>query len=172
MQVILDQEQWEVDGETTLGEVLADVSERAHTRARIVTSLVVDQRRITDRDLDAAFLAERTAGFASLTAWSQSQVEIVRSAQPAIQRYALAVHEEGAALSTAFRAGQGAIPLLDAWLGKLADYLEVAESSTTARAGNGSLAGFVQELLKARVNGDRVLIADLLEYEILPRLKD
>ncbi len=172
MQVILDQEQWEVGSNKTLGEVLADVSERAHTRARIVTSLAVDQRKITDRDMDAAFLAERTGRFQSLTATSQSQAEIVRAAEPSIRKYAGAVLEEGAGLANAFRSGQGAVPLLDAWLGKLADYLEVAAAGQAGTAGSGSLAAHVQELLKARLSGDRVLIADLLEYEILPRLKD
>lgn len=172
MHVTLDQDQWEVGSDQTLGEVLADVSEKAHKKARIVTSLIVDQRRITDRDLDAAFLAERTGRFASLTATSQSQCDIVRSAEPSIRRYARAVQEEGAALSTAFRAGQGSILSLDAWLGKLADYIEVEAVSPGGTAGKGSPAPFVQELLNARINGDRVLIADLLEYEILPRLND
>jgi hypothetical protein len=171
MHVTLDQEQWEVGSDRTLGEVLADVSERAHTKARIVTSLVVDQRRITDRDLDATFLAERSSRFIQLTATSQSQEDIVKSAEPSIKRYAENVHAEGVSLAGAFRTGRGAFPPLDAWMGKLADYLELVEGSPKGIQGSGGLASSVQDLLKARTDRDLVLIADLLEYEILPRLK-
>lgn len=168
MQVILDQEQWEAGSDRTLGEVLAEVSERAHRKSRIVTSLVVDQRRITDRDLDAAFLAEGVSGFGTLTARSQSQAEIVQSAETTISRYAGEIRQEGGGLAGGFRAGTGSFPSLDRWLGKLADYMEVAQAAPD-RAGGG-LATSVQALLKARTVGDQVLIADVLEYEILPQL--
>jgi len=168
MQVTLDQEQWEVGSDRTLGEVLAEVSERAHRNARIVTSLVVDQRRITDRDLDAAFLAERVSRFGALTACSQSQAEIVRSAQASISRYVEEIRREGNGLVDGFRAGTGSFPSLDRWLGQLADYIEVAESGSSGKG--GELPRFVQALLNARMGGDPVLIADVLEYEILPRL--
>ncbi|MDQ1291987.1 MAG: hypothetical protein QG615_1797, partial [Nitrospirota bacterium] len=58
MHVTLDQDHWEVADAMTLGEVLAVISEKSHARARLITSLTVDQRTITDRDLDPAFLGE------------------------------------------------------------------------------------------------------------------
>lgn len=174
MRVTLDQEQWEVGGGVTLGEVLADVSERANKHSRIVTSLVVDQRPITDRDLDAALLTQSTAQYTSLTACSRSMHDIVRSARPSIQRYAELVRTEGAALIEAFRSGRERIDGLDLWLGKLADCIESMESSAREPAEvtpGRTLTPWVQELLEAREAQDTVRLADLLEYEILPRLE-
>lgn len=173
MHVTLDQEQWEVGPGTTLGEVLAEVSERANKRSRIVTFLAVDQRPITDRDLDGALLAMSTAQFTHLAASSQSMHEIVQSAQPSIQRYAKVVRTEGTALVEAFRIGRQQIDRLDLWLGQLADYIELMESTARGPAEGGpsrTLTPWVQELLEAREARDTVRLADLLEYEVLPRL--
>jgi len=169
MQVILDQEQWEVGGQATMGQVLADVSERAHARARIVTSLTVDQRAISDRDLDQSFLNEAAGRYARLVAKSESQDDIVRNAQASIGKFSAEVKREGAALAGQFRHGRQQWGQLDIWMGKLADYLEFAESRPN-RAGGESWTPFVQDLLKARTAGDMVLVADLLEYEVLPRI--
>ena len=171
MHVMLDQEQWEAAAASTVGEVLADISERAHARARIVTSLRLDHRVITDRDLDQAFLSEPAARFARLTAESQSMSDILRAAQPSLTKYADTLRAEGTALITPLRFGPPPLSALDAWLGKLADYLELVEG-TRGAAGNGSdaLSTWVRQLLEARTARDTVRIADLLEYEILPRV--
>jgi hypothetical protein len=63
---------------------------------------------------------------------------------------------------------------LDLWLGKLADYLELVEGGQASRRTGESerpLSAWVRELLDARHGRDIVLMADLLEYEILPRLQ-
>jgi hypothetical protein len=174
MRVTLDQEQWEVGAGVTLGEVLADVSDRANKRSRIVTALAVDQRPITDRDLDATLLAQPTARFTHLTASSQSMHDIMQSARPSLQRYANEVRTEGSALIEAFRIGRQQIDRLDLWLGKLADYIELMESAAREPAEvvpGRTLIPWVQELLEARDVRDTVRIADLLEYEVLPRLE-
>ena len=54
----------------TMEDVLTEVSEQAQASARIVTKLQLDQRMITDRDLDPAFLAESVVRFRQLTAVS------------------------------------------------------------------------------------------------------
>jgi len=79
MQITLDQDHWEVDAPLTMENVLTEVSERAHARARIVTKLQLDHRTITDRDLDPAFLAESVAQFRQLTAVSRPMPDLIRA---------------------------------------------------------------------------------------------
>jgi hypothetical protein len=174
MRVTLDQEQWDTGEAATLGEVLADVSDRAQAKSRIVTSLQLDHRAISDRDLDIRFLGESPKKYAMLTAVSISRQEIVRSARHSAERYAHVLHEEGSTLAGLFRAGHFQVAKLDLWLGKLADYLELVEGTGTAFTGGRDakpLSVWVRDLLDARAGQDIVMMADLLEYEILPRLQ-
>jgi hypothetical protein len=173
MRVTLDQDQWETGAAATLGEVLAEVSDRAQAKSRIVTSLQLDHRAISDRDLDIGFLGEPAKKYATLTAVSQSMQEIMRSARHSAGRYAHLLHAEGSALLGAFRSGLFQVTTLDLWLGKLADYLELVEGVGTlpgAVRDAKPLSAWVGDLLDARTGQDTVLMADLLEYEILPRL--
>ena len=174
MHVTLDQEQWEAGIGTTLGDVLADVSERAQARSRIVTSLRLDHRAITDRDLNPELLQEASGKFARLAAISQSVQALMESARGAAGRYAHDLFSEGHTIARAFRAGRPHVGALDLWLGKLADYLELVEGGRTSRRPGEDerpLSTWVRELLTARNERDIVLMADLLEYEILPRLQ-
>ncbi|MFY4730558.1 hypothetical protein [Nitrospira sp. BLG_2] len=173
MQITLDQDHWEVDAPLTMVNVLTEVSERAHARSRIVTKLQLDHRTITDRDLDPAFLAESVARFRQLTAVSQPVPELIRAAEGSISKYAETLRTEGSALLSALRFGRAPLSALDAWLGQLADYLEFVDgASATMQAGTGvsTLTPWVQQLLEARTDQDQIRLADLLEYEILPRL--
>jgi len=173
MQITLDQDHWEVDAPLTMENVLTEVSERAHARARIVTKLQLDHRTITDRDLDPAFLAESVAQFRQLTAVSQPVPDLIRAAEGSMKQYAKSLRAEGAALLSPLRFGRLPFSALDAWLGQLADYLEFIDgASATMQAGTGAstLAPWVQQLLEARAAQDQIRLADLLEYEILPRL--
>jgi len=174
MRVTLDQDQWEAGAAATLGEVLAEVSDRAQAKLRIVTSLQLDHRAISDRDLDIGFLGEPAKKYSMLTAVSISKQEIVRSAKHSAERYAHVLHEEGNALAGSFRSGQFQVARLDLWLGKLADYLELVEGTGTAfNDGQDAkpFSAWVRDLLDARAGQDIVMMADLLEYEILPRLE-
>ncbi|MBH0201249.1 MAG: hypothetical protein HP496_02845 [Nitrospira sp.] len=174
MQIMLDQDRWNADAPLTMEQVLTEVSERAHARARIVTKLQLDQRTITDRDLDPAFLAESVVRFRQLTAVSQPMPELIRAADGSIKKYAETLRREGTALLSTLGFGPWSLSGLDAWLGQLADYLEFVDGvSATMEAGTGgsALAPWVQQLVEARAIGDRVRVADLLEYEILPRLE-
>jgi hypothetical protein len=66
------------------------------------------------------------------------------------------------------------VGVLDLWLGKLADYLELVEGDRISRRKGEDerpLSAWVRELLTARNGRDIVLMADLLEFEILPRLQ-
>ena len=171
MHVMLDQDQWEVVNALSLGDVLADISEKAHARSRLITSLTVDQHTITDRDLDSAFLGEPIARFTHLHAISQTMDEVMRSAASTIQRYASLLRHEAQEVASHLRMGDERLTLLDAWLGKLADYLELVESKPAKTHPDRAMTPWVQALLDARAQRDIIRMADLLEYELAPRLE-
>ena len=172
MQITLDQDHWEVDAPLTMEHVLTEVSERAHARARIVTKLQLDHRTITDRDLDPAFLAESVVRFRQLTAMSQPMPELIRAAEGSVRKYAETLRTEGTALLSPLRFGPLPLAAFDAWLGRLADYIEFVDGAPASlQAGTkASVVPWVQQLLEARETQDWVRLADLLEYEIVPRL--
>lgn len=173
MQITLDQDHWEVDAPLTMEQVLTELSERAHARARIVTKLQLDHRTITDRDLDPVFLAESVQRFRQLTAVSQPMPDLIKAAEGSIRKYAETLRTDGTALLSPLRFGPLPLSTLDAWLGQLADYLEFVEgTSATRQVGTGvsTVVPWVQQLLEARAARDVVRVADLLEYEILPQL--
>ena len=68
----------------------------------------------------------------------------------------------------------GIIPsALDRWFGQLADYMELLQvAGPSCQAGDDlqALSPWIQDLLDARSTQDPVRIADILEFEILPRL--
>ena len=171
MHVMLDQDQWEVVNALSLGDVLADISEKAHARSRLITSLTVDQRTITDRDLDSVFLGEPIARFTHLHAISQTMDEVMRGAASTIQHYADLLRNEAQELASHLRMGDERLTLLDAWLGKLADYLELVESKPAETHPDRAMTPWVQALLDARAQRDLIRVADLLEYELAPRLE-
>lgn len=173
MHITLDEEQWESGTHLTLGDVLAEVSERAHAQARLVTSLRLDQRPITDRDLDPLFLAEPVSRFAQLAAQSQSMPAIIESAQSSILKFGEELRTEGRAVAAPLRYSAESLSPLDLWLGKLADYLELVEGKPGASPDGAPRAvlPWIKELLDARAARDGVRMADILEYEVLPVLE-
>jgi hypothetical protein len=172
MRVQLDQEEWIADDRATLEEVLADISDRAHSRSRLVIKLRLDHREITDRDLDISLMKQPASRYEHLSALTQSMADIEHDAWIAAGRYAKLLHAEGLSLLEAWRAGTPRDPAMNEWLGQLADYLEFTEGRDRQCPADRrtALSFWVQELLAARDGGDLVLTADLLEYEILPRL--
>ncbi|HRI37154.1 MAG TPA: hypothetical protein PLO50_01230 [Nitrospira sp.] len=173
MNIQLDNEQWQAGSKATLGDILADLSERAHARSRIVTTVMLDSRRITDRDIDRHLLQETSINYRQLIATSATQQEIIETAHGAIERYRSVVVEEGTLLANQFRMGVQDLSSFDAWLGKVADAVEIIENGKK-RVGTQSeghaIAEWIEELLAARHIRDIVRMADLLEYEILPRI--
>jgi hypothetical protein len=173
MNIQLDHDQWQAVSTATLGDIFADLSDRAHARARIVTTLILDDRRITDRDIDPHLLRQSSAGYRRLVATSSTQQEMIECAHGVIERYRRVVVDEGTALADQFRMGGQELSSFDAWLGKVADVVEIIENGRkgpgTQPSGN-VIAGWIEELLAARQVHDTVRMADLLEYEILPRI--
>jgi hypothetical protein len=173
MQVTLDDEQWTVSDRTPLMEVLAQVSDKAHAKGRIVTSLQLGERRLTDRDLTRDLLAQIGSEIGRVQATSQSMDQVFKGADETLNRYAGLLKLDGVALVKALRTGQTPGGLLDAWLGRLADYVEYLEVKRTHSAPDYAVEPFapwVARLLDARLTGDWVGLADVLEYEILTRL--
>ncbi|THI89547.1 MAG: hypothetical protein CAF41_004855 [Nitrospira sp. CG24A] len=173
MRITLDHDQWDVSDDQLVGEVLAQVSDRAHARHRLVTSLKLGGRLITDRDLQPMLLDKLLKEVGSVDACSQDIPEIMTNATPTITRFSSTLTAEAQGFLAPLRMN-AIIPLaLDRWFGQLADYMELLQV-----AGPGSQAGddlqalspWIQDLLDARSIQDPVRIADILEFEILPRL--
>ena len=173
MRITLDQDQWEVSNDQLVGEVLGQLSDRARARHRLVTSLKLGGRPITDRDLQPLLLNKLINEVGPIEACSQDIPEIMRNAAPAITRFASTMKAEAQGFLTPLRTS-GVIPsALDRWFGQLADYVELLQAAAQGRPARGDLQAFsswIQELLDARSIQDPVRMADILEFEVLPYL--
>ncbi|TKB92018.1 MAG: hypothetical protein E8D41_09050 [Nitrospira sp.] len=173
MRITLDQDQWDVSDDQLVGEVLAQVSDRAHARHRLVTSLKLGGRLITDRDLQPMLLGMLLKEVGSIDACSQDIPQIMTNATPTITRFSSTLKAEAQGFLTPLRMN-GIIPsALDRWFGQLADYMELLQvAGPSSQAGDDlqALSPWIQDLLDARSIQDPVRIADILEFEILPRL--
>jgi len=172
MQVTLDDEQWTVSDWIPLMEILAQVSDKAHARGRIVTSLQVGNRRLTDRDLTQTVLAQVGSEIGCVQVMTQSMDQVLKGADETLNRYAAVLKSDGASLVDQFRSGHMPDAFFDAWLGRLADYLECLEGKLAQSAPGEThpLVSWVARLLKARDTRDWVGVTDVLEYEVLTRL--
>jgi len=174
MQVQLDEETWEVSDGVQLGEVLANLSDRAKAKGRLVTELMVGNQKMTDRELVPPTLTQVASSFGSITAVSKRLETIVRYSEDAGRKFGRQLRIKGGKFVDDFRQGHGNIRGLDEWFGQMADYLEwlqIHESVRHRKTGVAQDLGFwVTELMKARENEDEVRIADMLEYEVIPRL--
>jgi len=173
MHIMLDGEQWEIADTTSMMEALAAISDKAHAKHRIVTSLKAGDRSITDRDLDPEFLAKTVRDCPKIEATSKSLSVIVGDAAKTIDLFAAQLKQDGQTLLDSLRSGRGGFAALDAWMGGLADYAEM-QSAAQPHGAHGTststLIPWIQELLEARSSHDSVRVADLLEYELLTRL--
>jgi hypothetical protein len=173
MQVMLDDEQWTANDDLSLMEILAEVSDKAYAKHRVITSLQLGSRRLTDRDLTEAMLAQAGAGIGPIHAMTQSMDQVMKDADETMERYAGLLKSDGAALVQAIRAGKTPEASIDAWLGRLADYLECVETKRAHVVPSRltePLTPWVARLLDVRLIGDWVGMADLIEYEIMVRL--
>lgn len=170
MQIRMDEEQWSVDDQVRVAEVLAQISNRAHARGRLVTALSMGGRPMTDRDLVPSVLDRSVDQFGAVQAWTQSLDDVMRSADSTVRRYAAVLATDAQALVAGLRSGTTFAGGVDSWLGRLADYLELIEGKREGAPAHEALHPWVVRLLDARTAGDTVMVADLLEYEVLPRL--
>ena len=175
MHIILDGEQLQLPDDTSMMDALAALSDRAHAQHRIVTSLTVGGKKISDRDLTPPFLNQQARGVGAMQAVSQSLHTIIIEAKQAIERFAAELRTDGQVLLAPLRSGTAQVGTIDAWLGRLADYTEMLEAGHAQGVkglSSASLLPWIQELLGARTTADAIRVADLLEYELLPRLAD
>jgi hypothetical protein len=173
MDIRIDEERLTMDEKLSLLEVLAQISDRAQAQRRIVTGLQIGDRRLTDRDLNPALLAKRGREVGSVQATTQSVEDVVAQAEESVRKYAGLLKDEGRGVVQAMRAGKDPGAALNSWLGKLANYVEIREAASKHRVPGSSvdsIVPWITKLLDARTLGDTVCGADLLEYEILPRL--
>ena len=173
MHITLDEEQWQLPDETSVMEILAAISNKAQAQHRIVTSLTIGGKAISDRDLAPAFLNQPGTHLGAVQALSKSLRCIITEAKDAVESFAGQLRSDGQSLLLPLRSGTGQVGTIDAWLGRLADYTEMLGAGAThgvAGLSPATLLPWIHELLTARSSADPVRVADLLEYELLPRL--
>jgi hypothetical protein len=174
MRVKLDEDIWEVSDSVQLGQVLADLSDRAQAKGCLVTELLVGNRKMTDRELVSPILAKMASSFGSIAAVSKRLENIVEYSQKTGDKFGQQVCLQGQSFVNKFRQGHGNFRELDQWFGQMADYLEWLQVHESVGLKKPKvleeLACWVNELMKAREIEDVVRIADMLEYEVLPRL--
>jgi hypothetical protein len=173
MRITLDQDQWDVSDDQRVSEALTEVSDRAHAKHRLVTSLKLGGHPITDRDIQPLLLNKLLKDVGTVEASSQNIPEIMTNAAPAIARYAATLKAEAQGFLLPLRVS-GVIPSsLDRWFGQLADYVELLHAGVQGSPVGGDLqavSSWIQELLQARSIQDPVRMADILEFEVLPCL--
>ncbi len=172
MLVSLDQEQWQTSDDATVMEVLADVSDRAAARRHVVTSLHIGGRVVTDRELQPQLLARNAKDVGAIVAVSQPATLLFSELAATAVRLGAQLKAEGAGMIGGLRIGVGGWPLFDAWVGRLADYLEACEAIESRQSEAAVLAPWIDELIRGREQRDAVRVADLLQYEVVPRLPD
>ena len=173
MDITLDEERWQLPDDTSLMEALAQVNDKAERKGCLVTSLSVAGKKITDRDLDPGFLAQTGSQVATIEALSQSLRAIMADAAGTVRLFSSHLKRDGETLIGPLRAGRGGFAALDAWLGRLADYAEMAEAGRVQGVADTTTTNalhWMKELVDARHASDPVRLADILEYELLPSL--
>ncbi len=174
MLVQLDKDTWEVGDTDRLEDVLANLSDRAEAQGRLVTELIVGNRPMTDRELVPPTLSKVASSFGSISAKSESMGSIVQHSGETGKKFGRHLRSQAQQVVEDFRQGRGVMQQLDQWCGQIADYLEWVEIqrlvSGLPSKEPQDVAYWVNELLDARKNLDEVRIADMLEYELIPRL--
>lgn len=171
MLITLDHDQWDVSDDQLVSEVLTEVSDRAYAKHRLVTSLKLGGRPITDRDIQPLLLNKLLKEVGPIEARSQNIPEIMTNAAPTIARFAATLTAEAQGFLTPLRAS-GVIPSsLDRWFGQLADFVELLQAGVQSGPAKDDLQAvsfWIQELLEARSIQDPVRMADILEFEAIP----
>lgn len=174
MQVQLDEDIWEMNDAIRLGEVLAMVSDLAQAKGCLVTELRVDTHTMTDRELVPPILTQMASSFGSIAAVSTCVEDIVQHSEETGAKFGQQLAMQGDTLVENFRQGRGGLRQLDQWFGRMADYLEWLHIHGSVRypkpTSKQDLSSWINELMQARAWEDEVRIADILEYEVIPRL--
>jgi hypothetical protein len=174
MLVQLDEETWEVSNTIRLEEVLATLNNQAEAQGRLVTQMTVDNQPMTDRDLVSQTLTRVASSFGTIAAKSERMDSIIEHSGETGKKFGQQICLCAQQLVGDLRQGKGVMRQLDEWFGQMADYLEWAQIQQAINGSQPSeqqdLSYWVNELMNARENLDDVRMADMLEYEVIPRL--
>ena len=173
MRVQLDHDRWEMEDTARLEEVLADLSDRAQAKGRLVTKLTAANRPMTDRELVPQTLSQPAKLFDPIQALSERMDTIIQQSEGSAKRFVNHINLDAQDLVEGFRMGRPSLQALDRWFGQMADYVEWGHlhAQVGLSGGNAStLNEWVEKLMTARKTQDQVRIADILEYEIIPLL--
>ncbi len=174
MLVQLDEKTWEVSDTDRLEEVLADLSDRAQAQGRLVTQLVVGDQPMTDRELVPPTLAKAVSTFGKIAAKSERMDSVLQNSEETARKFGHQIRMNAQQLVEDFRQGRSGMRQLDQWFGQMADYLEWTQIQQSMGRSlpkePQDLPHWVNELMTARKNLDEVRVADMLEYEVIPRL--
>lgn len=174
MLVQLDEKTWEVSDTDRLEEVLANLSDRAQAQGRLVTQLIVGDQPMTDRELVPLTLAKVASTFGKISAKSERMDNILQNSGETAKNFGHQIRVKAQQLVEDFRQGKGGMRPLDQWFGQIADYLEWTQIHQSVSGSSAmdpqNLSYWVNELMNARTNLDEVRVADILEYEVIPRL--
>src|SRR4051812_18787106 len=118
MRVSLNTEQWTVRDDTSLLEVLADISNRARGRGHIVTALKIGGHAQTDRDLIPSLLARTAKDSGPVEALSCATTDILLGAKEAVTKFGEHLKTEAATLARLLRSGTVNMASVDQWLGQ------------------------------------------------------
>ena len=176
MLVQLDEETWEVGETDRLEEVLADLSNRAQAKGRLVTELMVGDQPMTDLELVPPTLAKVASTFGKISAKSERMDSILKNSGETAKKFGQQVRENAQQIVEDFRRGKSGMRQLDQWFGQIADYLEWAQIQQSVGASQSTesqgLSYWVNELMNARQSLDEVRVTDILEYEVISRLPE
>ncbi len=174
MLVQLDEKTWEVSDTDRLDAVLADLSDRAEAEGRLVTQLVVGDQQMTDRELVPPTLEKVASTFGRIEAKSERMDSILQNSEETAKKFGRHLRVKALQLAEDFRQGKKGMGQLDQWFGQIADYLEWLQNQQAVSGAvpkeDQDLSHWVNELMIARKNFDEVRVADMLEYEVIPRL--
>ncbi len=174
MLVQLDEETWEVGETDRLEEVLADLSDRAQAKGRLVTQLIIGDHPMTDLELVPPTLAKVASTFGKISAKSERMDSIIQNSGETAKKFGQQIRENAQQLVEDFRQGKSGMRQLDQWFGQIADYLEWDQIHQSVGPPQSreteDLPFWVNELMNARQSLDEVRVTDMLEYEVIPRL--
>ena len=174
MLVQLDEKTWEVSDTDQLEKVLADLSDRAQAQGRMVTQLVIDDQPMTEQELVPPTLAKVVSTFGKISAKSERMDNILKNSQETAKKFGHQIRVDAQQLVEDFRRGKSGMRQLDQWFGQIADYLEWIQIQKSVSGESMTepqdLSHWVNELMNARKSFDEVRVADMLEYEVIPRL--
>lgn len=173
MRVQLDHDTWEMEDAARLEEVLADLSDRAQAKGRLVTKLTAANRIMTDRELVPQTLSQPAKLFDPIHALSERMEILVQQSENLAKKFVQQINLEAQEIVEGFRIGHPSLPALDRWFGQMADYLEWGHIHARFGMSGGhasNIKEWIEELMSARNKRDFVRAADILEYEIIPLL--